>query len=174
MGEALRVSESWRTPKSKGHHYPAHDIPQPFKFGKSCAKKVLILKPCIRLARQDVAASREAKRVSQRITIMTAITADAFARTPPFTRAHEALSSIMAQHGRARMAAWARAAEDDATRIVAVMLETRGSRSTYCATLTRRSARAMTESSPRCAAVWIECSPRWGELRFAHSPPRPR
>ena len=54
---------------------------------------------------------------------MTAITADAFARTPPFARAHEALSSIMAQHGRARMAAWARAAEDDATRIVAVMLE---------------------------------------------------
>ena len=29
----------------------------------------------------------------------------------------------MAQHGRARMAAWARAADDDATRIVAVMLE---------------------------------------------------
>ena len=28
-----------------------------------------------------------------------------------------------AQHGRSRMAAWARAADDDATRIVAVMLE---------------------------------------------------
>jgi hypothetical protein len=58
--------------------------------------------------------------------IMTAITADsenAFAHNPPFARAHEALSSIMAQHGRARMAAWTRAADDDATRIVAVMLE---------------------------------------------------
>jgi hypothetical protein len=58
-----------------------------------------------------------------RTVIMTAITADMFARTPPFARAHEALSSIMALHGRARMAAWARAADDDATRIVAVMLE---------------------------------------------------
>ena len=29
----------------------------------------------------------------------------------------------MAQHGRARMAAWARSADDDATRIMAVMLE---------------------------------------------------
>jgi hypothetical protein len=52
-----------------------------------------------------------------------AITAHMLSTTPPFARAHEALSSIMAQHGRARMAAWARAADDDATRIVAVMLE---------------------------------------------------
>ena len=54
---------------------------------------------------------------------MTAITADMLSTIPPFARAHEALSSIMALHGRARMAAWARAADDDATRIVAVMLE---------------------------------------------------
>ena len=40
---------------------------------------------------------------------MTAITADMFARTPPFARAAEALNAIRAQHGRARMAAWARA-----------------------------------------------------------------
>ena len=52
-----------------------------------------------------------------------AITAHMLSTTPPFARAHEALSSIMALHGRARMAAWARAADDDATRIVAVMLE---------------------------------------------------
>jgi hypothetical protein len=52
-----------------------------------------------------------------------AITADMLSTTPPFARAHEALSSIKALHGRARMAAWARAADDDATRIVAVMLE---------------------------------------------------
>ena len=38
-------------------------------------------------------------------------------------RAAEALNAIRAQHGRARMAAWARAADDDATRIVAVLLE---------------------------------------------------
>ena len=58
---------------------------------------------------------------------MIAMTADItdqfFAQNPPFARAFEALSSIMAQHGRARMAAWARSAEDDATRIMAVMLE---------------------------------------------------
>ena len=57
---------------------------------------------------------------------MTAIAADIteqfFAQNPPFARAFEALSSIMAQHGRARMAAWARSAEDDATRIMAVCL----------------------------------------------------
>lgn len=52
---------------------------------------------------------------------MTAFTVDfenVFAQNPPFGRAIEALSSIMAQHGRARMAAWARAADDDATRLV--------------------------------------------------------
>jgi hypothetical protein len=58
---------------------------------------------------------------------MTAITADTagelFAANPPFQRAFEALSAIAAQHGRARMAAWARAAEDDPTRIMAVFLE---------------------------------------------------
>jgi hypothetical protein len=46
-----------------------------------------------------------------------------FRPEPPFSRAFEALSAIMAQHGRARMAAWARSAEDDPTRIVAVMFE---------------------------------------------------
>ena len=58
---------------------------------------------------------------------MNAITADLahelFAQNPPFRRAFEALSAIMAQYGRARMAAWARAADDDATRIVAVLFE---------------------------------------------------
>jgi hypothetical protein len=58
---------------------------------------------------------------------MTAMAADItdqfFAHNPPFARALEALSAIYAQHGRARMAAWARSAEDDPTRIVAVMLE---------------------------------------------------
>ena len=58
---------------------------------------------------------------------MIAITADIseqfFSQNPPFARALEALSSIMAQHGRARMAAWARSADDDATRICAVLLE---------------------------------------------------
>jgi len=58
---------------------------------------------------------------------MIAITADLahelFAQNPPFGRAIEALTAILAQYGRARMAAWARAADDDATRIVAVMFE---------------------------------------------------
>ncbi len=55
---------------------------------------------------------------------MTAITVDeVFVEYPQFRRAFEALTAIMAQYGRARMAAWARAAEDDPTRIVAVMLE---------------------------------------------------
>ena len=35
---------------------------------------------------------------------MTAITADMFARTPPFAYAAEALNAIRAQHGRARAA----------------------------------------------------------------------
>ena len=58
---------------------------------------------------------------------MSAITADfaleLFAHNPTFGRAFEALTAILAQYGRARMAAWARAADDDATRIVAVMFE---------------------------------------------------
>jgi hypothetical protein len=56
---------------------------------------------------------------------MTAITADMFARTPPFAYAAEALNAIRAQHGRARAAAWARSSEDDITRIcaIAVVLE---------------------------------------------------
>ena len=51
---------------------------------------------------------------------MTAIAVDfadqLFAQSPPFARALEALSAIAAQYGRARMVAWARAAEDDAWR----------------------------------------------------------
>jgi hypothetical protein len=58
---------------------------------------------------------------------MTAITADIagelFASNPPFQRAFEALSSIMAQHGKARMVAWARQCDDEATKFVAVLLE---------------------------------------------------
>ena len=57
---------------------------------------------------------------------MTAITADfenVFAQSPPFARALEALSAIMAQHGRSRMVQWARMADDDATRICAVLFE---------------------------------------------------
>ena len=55
---------------------------------------------------------------------MIAITADMFARTPPFARAAEALNAIALQHGRARAACWARS-EDDITRIcaIAVVLE---------------------------------------------------
>jgi plasmid stability protein len=54
-----------------------------------------------------------------------AITADMFARTPPFARAAEALNAIRAQHGRARAAAWARSSEDDIRSIcaIAVVLE---------------------------------------------------
>jgi hypothetical protein len=44
-------------------------------------------------------------------------------QNPPFVRAFEALSAIMAQHGRARMAAWARSADDDPTKVVAILLE---------------------------------------------------
>jgi hypothetical protein len=57
---------------------------------------------------------------------MTAIAIDfenAFAQSPPFARALEALSAIMAQHGRSRMVQWARTADDDATRICAVLFE---------------------------------------------------
>jgi hypothetical protein len=53
---------------------------------------------------------------------MTAITADLFARTPPFACAAEALNAIRAQHGRARAAAWARSSEDEVTRICAIAL----------------------------------------------------
>jgi CRP/FNR family transcriptional regulator, anaerobic regulatory protein len=62
---------------------------------------------------------------------MTAITADMFTTTP-FARAHEALSSIMALHGRARMAAWARSADDDATRKSAVNRAASAERITAC------------------------------------------
>ena len=41
---------------------------------------------------------------------------------PPFARAYEALTAILAQYGHARMAAWARGADDDPTKLVAVML----------------------------------------------------
>ena len=57
---------------------------------------------------------------------MTAIAADfenVFAQSPPFVRALEVLSAIMAQHGRSRMVQWARTADDDATRICAVLFE---------------------------------------------------
>jgi hypothetical protein len=57
---------------------------------------------------------------------MTAIAIDfenVFAQSPPFARALEALSAILAQHGRSRMVAWARTAPDDATRICAVLFE---------------------------------------------------
>jgi uncharacterized protein HemX len=53
---------------------------------------------------------------------MPAISADMFARTPPFACAAEALNAIRAQHGRARAAAWARSSEDDITRICAIAL----------------------------------------------------
>ena len=49
---------------------------------------------------------------------MTAITADMFARTPPFACAAEALNAIR----RARAAAWARSSGDDVTRICAIAL----------------------------------------------------
>jgi len=55
--------------------------------------------------------------------LTTDLAHELFAQNPPFRRAFEALSAIMAQYGRARMAAWARAADDDATRIVAVLFE---------------------------------------------------
>ena len=58
---------------------------------------------------------------------MTAIAIDfadqLFAQSPPFARALEALSAILAQHGRSRMVQWARTADDDATRICAVLFE---------------------------------------------------
>ncbi len=57
---------------------------------------------------------------------MEAITADIaddlIASNPPFRRAFEALTAILAQYGHARMAAWARGADDDPTKLVAVML----------------------------------------------------
>jgi hypothetical protein len=69
----------------------------------------------------------EAASLTKDLTHMTAIAVDItdqfFAQNPPFRRAFEALSAIAAQYGRARMVAWARAAEDDPTRIVAVMFE---------------------------------------------------
>ena len=67
------------------------------------------------------------RRLAKGTRFMTAIAADfaneLFAQSPPFARALEALTAILAMYGRARMAAWARAADDDATRIVAVLFE---------------------------------------------------
>jgi hypothetical protein len=58
---------------------------------------------------------------------MTVITADIagelFASNPPFQRAFEALSAILEQHGHARMMAWARGSDDEATKFVAVLLQ---------------------------------------------------
>lgn len=58
---------------------------------------------------------------------MEAITADIaddlIASNSPFRRAFEALTAILAQYGQARMAAWARDAEDDPTKVVAILLE---------------------------------------------------
>ena len=58
---------------------------------------------------------------------MIAITADLAhelcVQNPPFGRALEALTAILAQYGQALMAAWARTADDDATRICAVLFE---------------------------------------------------
>ena len=79
---------------------------------------------------------------------MTAITADfenAFAQSPPFARALEALSAIMAQHGRSRMVAWARTADDDGTRICAVLFEN----TTLAVALLRDLDRAHRSGNPR-------------------------
>jgi len=55
---------------------------------------------------------------------MPAIAVDeVFVEFPQFRRAFEALSAILSMYGRARMAAWARAADDDPTRICAVLFE---------------------------------------------------
>jgi len=58
---------------------------------------------------------------------MEAITADIaddlIASNPPFRRAFEALTAILAQYGHARMVAWARDAEDDPTKVVAILLK---------------------------------------------------
>ena len=86
---------------------------------------------------------------------MTAITADMFARTPPFAYAAEALNAIRAQHGRARAAAWARSSEDDITRIcaIAVVLENTALAAKPPARPRRGAAVQETSaSSQRCAA----------------------
>jgi hypothetical protein len=82
---------------------------------------------------------------------MTAIAADfenVFAQNPPFGRAFEALSAILALHGRSRMAAWARSAEDDPTRIVAVMF----SNTTLALALLRDLDRAHRSGNPKRVA----------------------
>jgi hypothetical protein len=83
---------------------------------------------------------------------MIAITADLAhelcVQNPPFGRALEALTAILAQYGQARMAAWARAADDDATRIVAVMFEN----TTLALALLRDLDRAHRSGNPRARA----------------------
>ena len=94
---------------------------------------------------------REAKRASQRTINMTAIAADfenVFAGCPPFARALEALSAILAQHGRSRMVQWARTADDDATRICAVLFEN----TTLALALLRDLDRAHRSGSPKRVA----------------------
>ena len=90
---------------------------------------------------------------------MTAITADMFARTPPFARATEALNAIRAQHGRARAAAWARSSEDDITRIcaIAVVLENTALALNLLRDLDEAQRSGTSASSQRCAAVLIAC-----------------
>ena len=92
---------------------------------------------------------------------MTAIAADfenVFAQSPPFARALEALSAIMAQHGRSRMVQWARMADDDATRICAVLFEN----TTLALALLRDLDRAHRSGNGwrRCAGGSTGCSTR--------------
>ena len=92
---------------------------------------------------------------------MTAIAVDfenVLAQSPPFARAFEALSSIMAQHGRARMAAWARTADDDATRIMAVMLENATLAMALLGDLDRAHRSGNPNGSQGCAGGWIVSS----------------
>jgi len=83
---------------------------------------------------------------------MTAIAVDfadqLFAQSPPFARALEALSAIMAQHGRSRTVQWARTADDDATRICAVLFEN----TTLALALLRDLDRAHRSGSPKRVA----------------------
>ena len=68
-----------------------------------------------------------------------------FAQSPPFARALEALSAILAQHGRSRMVQWTRTADDDATRICAVLFEN----TTLAVALLRDLDRAHRSGNPR-------------------------
>ena len=106
----------------------------------------------------------EAASLTKDLMHMTAIAVDItdqfFAQNPPFRRAFEALSAIAAQYGRARMVAWARAAEDDPTRIVAVMFENTTLALALLRDLDRAIAAAIRSGSQRCAGGLIACSPR--------------